>query len=158
MPCECTTRSSDVGGSFLNHRRSSDSIWIHPLMHLLNQLTFYPAFTDYTVLVSDKLWPPHKEVIVFCVWISFKCQQQAATACCGESLLLWHKQTHKQSFWAISPLRFLQCSINQFLWRRSDVKVYSRLLTLTNIWSPGECYMVISPEVDGCLPFVWQWP
>lgn len=118
------------------------------------------------LLLIPKIWPltPHKEVIVFCVWISFKCQQQVAMACCGESLLLSHKQTHTQiqSFWGITELfsiytfRFLQRSMQQCLFGYSDVNVYFRLLTLTNIWSSGECYMVILPEVDGCLPFFWQ--
>lgn len=114
------------------------------------------------LLLIPKIWPltPHKEVIVFCVWISFKCQQQVAMAFCGESLLLLHRQTHKYIvFWGITELfsiytfRFLQRSMQQCLFRYSDVNVYFRLLTLTNIWSSGECYMVILPEVDGCLPF-----
>lgn len=132
---------------------SNLNIWLY-LNALAQPTHIYPSlyrsinllFLFCTGFVSDKLWPPHTDVIVFCVWISFKCQQQAATACCGVSLLLWHKQTHKYT--ELFPHSdFCSAQYTNFC---EDTQVSRFILGYWPLLTSDPQESVISPEVDGC--------
>lgn len=117
------------------------NIWLHPWMHLLKSYFTQPLHI-YRPFHFDLNCAPQRGYCFLC--LNFI--QMSASGCHG---LLWRipfalaqTNTQIQSFWGIistiSTFSFLQCSMHRRLCGYSDVNVYFRLLTLTNIWSSGE--------------------